>query len=196
MEQRPTAPIPPAPRSRFFKGLLAASLLTLTGFAHTAIAQTQTPATTPSTRTTDPADAVLDRLLEQDRPTATAPADRRLDPSEFSGALDRSTGAGTAALAPDTRPQRLIREGSFVVDRIGYVRRAENGQDLVFVFAADGDTPASAVDPSMILLPNLNLMAVESALNGDPNRRFRVTGRVTEYRGRNHLMLDKVIVLQ
>ena len=48
----------------------------------------------------------------------------------------------------------------------------------------------------MLLIPNLNLMAVERTLEAGASRRFRVTGRVTEYRGRTYLLLEKVIFLQ
>ena len=157
------------------------------------------PAATTTTRS-DPADAVLDRLLDQPRPAtdpATSPAsDRTLSPGGFAGATDASSGNGADAIAPDTAPQKLVREGTYVVDRVGFARRGTDGQGVEFVFASDGTTATSAGDPPMVLVPNLNLMALESAAASEPDRRFRVTGRVTEYRGRNHLLLDKVVVLR
>lgn len=157
------------------------------------------PANGPATRAErDPADEVLERLL----PPTTGPrqeADqdgRTLSGDRFAGAIDRSTGQGEAAVAPDTPPQRLIREGTYVINRLGRVRPRGDGEGLEFVFIADGETGPSAVDPPMVLVPNLNLMAVESAVRDEPDRRFRVTGRVTEYRGRNHLILEKVVVLR
>ena len=158
---------------------------------------TTRPATRPATQQ-DPADAVLDRLLG-DRPATAASQPRdgqRLDGGGMGGATDLSTGHGPDAVAPDTRAQRLVREGTFVIDRVGRARPSRDGRGLEFVFAADGANPAAAGDPPMILVPNLNLMALESALRADPDRRFRVTGRVTEYRGRNHLALEKVVVLR
>ena len=155
--------------------------------AHAAFTATTAPA--PAA---DPADAVLDRLL--DRPsTQTRP--RRLDGDRHAGALDRTSGRGDLAVAPNTTPARLVREGTFVIDRVGRVVEDDAGR-LIFVFAADGPAAAaSAGDPPMVLVANLNLMALEDALRSDPGRRFRVTGRVTEYRGRNHLILEKVITL-
>ncbi len=153
------------------------------------------PTTRPATtQTQDPADTVLDRLLERERPATGGEAARTLSGEDYAGRQDLASGRGPAAVAPNTPPQRLVREGTYVIDRVGRVRHTNDG--LEFVFASDGVEPAAAGDPPMVLVPNLSLMAVESALRDDPDRRFRVTGRVTEYRGRNHLMLEKVVVLR
>jgi hypothetical protein len=148
----------------------------------------ETPTVTDQT---DPADLVLERmLLDQE-----SERQRSLEPDRFAGQVDRTS--QSAAVGSSVRPQRLLREGAFVVDRTGRALRNDAG-DLEFVFQADGVAsrdPAAAVDPPMVLVPNLNLMALESALRDEPLRRFRVTGRVTEYRGRNHLILEKVVVV-
>ena len=48
----------------------------------------------------------------------------------------------------------------------------------------------------MLILPNLKLMSMESAVtSADRDLRFRVTGMVTEYRGRNYVLLEKVVVV-
>lgn len=160
--------------------------------------------------TTEPADEIMDRLLRgRDATTSpatspsTSPSTTRqapdavpLDPGRFAGAVDRTSGDGDQVVAPDTPETRLAREGSYVVDRVGRVLPSRDGSGLEFVFDADGQTAAAAVDPPMLLVPNLNLMAVERALEASQDRRFRVTGRVTEYRGRNYLMLEKVIFLR
>jgi hypothetical protein len=45
-------------------------------------------------------------------------------------------------------------------------------------------------------LPNLKLMIMEDVARGNTREpRFRVSGVVTEYRGRNYLLLEKVYVL-
>ena len=146
-----------------------------------------------ATRQADPADRVLDRML-RDNATRDAGQDRELDRDPSGRQFDRSTGTGDQAVAPDTRAQRLLPEGSFVVDRPGRVVESGAGA-LEFVFDADGQGQAAG-DPPMLLLPNLNLQALEKAWNADQDRRFRITGRVTEYRGRNHLVLEKVVVLR
>ncbi|MEL7237871.1 MAG: hypothetical protein AAGK78_03345 [Planctomycetota bacterium] len=171
------------------------TILTLAAIAvisTAAVAQPAGSSSQPSTtRAADPADAVLDRLLQE---SATEAEGERLE-ARRTVDYDRTTGRGDLAVAPNTTPQRLLPEGSFVVDRPGRVRETTGG-NLEFVFDADGQTTDSAGDPPMVLVPNLNLQALEGAWNADTNRRFRITGRVTEYRGRNHLVLEKVVVLR
>ena len=48
----------------------------------------------------------------------------------------------------------------------------------------------------MIILPNMRLTMMENAI-AQQNRdlKFRVTGMVTEYHGRNYILLEKVSVM-
>jgi hypothetical protein len=47
-------------------------------------------------------------------------------------------------------------------------------------------------DPPVVILPNLSLMKMETATAGmSRDLRFRITGEVTEYRGRNYVLLRK-----
>jgi hypothetical protein len=73
--------------------------------------------------------------------------------------------------------------------RLGHVQRGPDGQDWEFHFESDGK---SMEDPPMVLLPNLKLTMIENALH-DANRdlRFTVTGMITEYKGRNYLLVEK-----
>ena len=51
-------------------------------------------------------------------------------------------------------------------------------------------------DPPVIVLPNMKLMLMENALStSGRDLRFRVTGMLTAYRGRNYIMLEKVVVI-
>jgi hypothetical protein len=154
------------------------------------------PTTQPTTQPAEAADDVLGRLLQTTRPTTGPASDpsRPLSGDRFAGGLNNATGGGTASVAPDTPPQRLVREGTYIIDRLGTVRPSNDQRGLEFVFAADGEGRNAAVDAPMLLLPNLNLVAVESVIRTEPDRRLRVTGRVTEYRGRNYLLLEKVVV--
>ncbi|MGH7214409.1 MAG: hypothetical protein ACREIT_06570, partial [Tepidisphaeraceae bacterium] len=87
----------------------------------------------------------------------------------------------------------VMREGTFLVDRTGRLTRSADGQQMEFTFDADGK---SLRDPPVIILPNLKLMAMEDAVSGSSrDLRFRITGVVTEYRGRNYVMLEKVVVV-
>lgn len=147
------------------------------------VALAQNPPATTSRPTTERADDALDRLL----------GPRLQRPATDAAAATRSDSAARTGVAPDAAPARLLREGTFLVDRVGHVRETDSG-DLEFVFAADNATAASA-DAPMRLVPNLNLMAIDGQPLGREGRRYRVTGRVTEYRGRNYLILDKVVFL-
>ena len=201
LNNAPNAAIAPAPRTAARHApranWLPATLASLACCSFAALASLAGPATVPAAdpataaATTNPADAILDRLLT---PPATRPQ-RPLPAGGLSGETNLATGSGPDAVAPDTRPQPLLREGTYVVDRPGYARRTQDGR-VEFVFASDGSNPDAAGDPPMVLMPNLNLQALENAADGDPGRRFRVTGRVSEYRGRNHLLLEKVVAVR
>ncbi len=92
------------------------------------------------------------------------------------------------------QPQTLKREGDYVRDRLGRLTKSADGSQEEFTFESDGRTMQ---DPPVIILPNLKLMAMENAVNAS-NRdlRFRITGPVTEYKGRNYILLEKVSVVQ
>ena len=133
-----------------------------------------------------PADQMLDRMLQpgQDQ--------QALQPSEQSGQIDRTS--GSAAVAPNAPQITVLREGSYVVDRLGRLRPSPDGQQMEFAFESDGRT---LQDPPLIILPNLKLMAMERAAEAlrDRDVRFRITGMLTEYKGRNYVLLDKVVVV-
>jgi len=105
--------------------------------------------------------------------------------------LDKTTGPG--AVIPAAPAITVLREGSIVADRTGRLTRTADGSQWEFSFEADG---RALRDPPMIILPNSKLQVMENTIQG-PNHdpRFRVTGVVTEYKGRNYLMLEKVIVI-
>ena len=71
--------------------------------------------------------------------------------------------------------------------------KTPDGQQWEVTFEADGRTMK---DPPMLILPNLKLSAMEQAVNAS-NRdvRFRLTGMVTEYKGRNYILLEKVLAI-
>jgi hypothetical protein len=87
----------------------------------------------------------------------------------------------------------VVREGTPIVNRVGRITLGADGGQSEFVFESDGQ---ALRDPPLIVLPNLNLMLMEDAArNNTREPRFRVSGVVTEYRGRNYLLLEKVSVL-
>lgn len=144
------------------------------------------PATRPSADPAMSPEAKMAQMLKPVPQAAARPLQPRIDPP----AIDRTTGVG--GVAPKTPPQALHREGTFLFDRVGRLTRSPDGQQAEFVFESDGKT---LQDPPVIILPNLKLMSMEDAVKStNRDLRFRVTGMLTEYRGRNYLLLEKVLV--
>jgi hypothetical protein len=85
----------------------------------------------------------------------------------------------------------VLRERSQVFDRVARLTHSADGLQEEITLESDG---TALQDPPLILLPNLKLVALEGAA-GDRDARFRVTGMVTEYRGRNYILLQKVVVM-
>ncbi len=153
-------------------------------FGMIALAQDAAPMTQPTTRPST--QSTYDRLLGSDMTVAEKP----LQPIA-NRAPDNTTGAN--AVAPGAPQLPTKREGTFVIDRMGRLARSADG-GWEFNFDADG---AAMQDPPMKVLPNLKLMVMEDAIeSGGGDLRFRVSGSLTEYRGRNYILLEKVVVSQ
>ncbi len=133
-----------------------------------------------------PADQMLDRMLQPGQ------GEQAIQPTETRSSVDQSSGSG--ALAPHAPQVTVMREGSYIVDRLGRLTPSPDGQHMEFSFESDGRT---LQDPPLIILPNLKLMAMERAAEAlrDRDVRFRITGMLTEYKGRNYVLLDKVVVV-
>ena len=109
-------------------------------------------------------------------------------------ATDRTSGDG--ATRPHAPVVTVMREGTPLVNRLGRLTAVAGpeGTRNEFTFEADGQ---ALRDPPLVLIPNLNLMAMEDYVRqAGRDLRFRVSGVVTEYRGRNYLLLEKVTVVQ
>ena len=173
---------------------LALGLILVTTAAPALLAEG--PSTRPATQpTTEPADSAQALTAEQMLSNLLRPApsaSRPLQTVTGPAAVDKTSGKGS--VAPGAPTVIVLREGSYIVDRIGRVNRTPDGSQAEFIFEADGKV---LKDPPMIILPNLKLVSMEAAV-GIANRdlRFRVTGMVTEYHGRNYLLLEKVVVVQ
>ena len=158
-------------------------------FVPAALAQTTQPADASSPTTQPdivPADQLLTQML---RPQADQA--KPIQPVAGPPAVNAATGSGS--LAPNAPAMPLLREGTDILERSGYLRKT-NGDLPEFVFDSDGRT---LEDPPMLVLPNLKLMQMENALSSATTPlHFRVSGTVTEYRGRNYILLDKVVVIE
>lgn len=138
--------------------------------------------TRPTTRPASPsAGEMLDRML---RPGSTVAR-----PGPTTAAVDKTSGAG--AVAPNAPALTVLPEGTYLVDRIGRLVHGADGQQWEFAFDADGK---ALRDPPLVVLPNKTLMGIESAVSSlSREPRLRITGMVTEYRGRNYILLDKAV---
>ena len=152
------------------------------------------PRQAPVAPTTKPgkelsAEEMLSQMLKP--PTA---GNRPLSPlpEVASGGADRTSGPG--AVAPAAPVVNVMREGTFLVDRVGRLSRgADGGGQSEFVFESDG---TALQDPPVVIIPNLKLMQMEDAVaNSSRDLRFRISGMVTEYRGRNYVLLEKAVVV-
>lgn len=145
----------------------------------------------PSTKPTRElsAEEMLSQMLK--RPTAGGNRPLPPLPESATGGADKTSGGG--AVAPDAPVVNVLREGTFLVDRVGRIERSSDGSQAEFVFESDG---TALQDPPVVIIPNLKLMQMEdAAANSTRDLRFRVSGMVTEYRGRNYVLLEKVVVV-
>lgn len=157
-------------------------IATLGCFAAVVSAQTTQPSTSSRGAT---AEQMLDQMLKP-----SAGASRSLPAVPDAPVVD--TGSKSAVSGTGST-MSLLREGTFVVDRTGRLTRSPDGQQMEFAFDSDGK---NLKDPPVVILPNLKLMQMETATAGNSrDLRFRITGMVTEYRGRNYVLLEKVVVV-
>ena len=144
------------------------------------------PTTKPSGPTTRPGvDQLMNSMLKP-------PGDsgRVLQPLPDPPKVDPATGK---IVAPNPPAPNLVREGTYVVDRVGRLTKTADGQQWEVSFEADGRTMK---DPPMLILPNLKLAAMEQAVSAQSrDLRFRITGMVTEYKGKNYILLEKVLAI-
>lgn len=151
---------------------------------------TQAQTTRPAPPTSRPAAAApsVDDMFKQ-LLVPSRPIPRPLEPARDVPQTDISS---NRAVAPNAPRLNLIREGTIVFDRRGRLNRTIDGQ-YEFHFEADAQTMK---DPPMVILPNLKLMAMETAIKTNTRElRFSITGMVTEYNGRNYILLDKAVVV-
>ena len=151
------------------------------------------PTTQPSTRPPSipsrslTADEMLSQML---RPPPTGTGERVLQPPPDPPLPDKTGGRG--AVMPNAPAVTVMREGTFLVDRTG---RLTKGADATAEFSFESDGRALR-DPPVVIVPSLKLVAMEEAVKAaNKDLRFRISGMVTEYRGRNYVLLEKVLVV-
>jgi hypothetical protein len=162
------------------KWSIACSIVSILMFAPLANAQTTQPTTA-----TPPAEQMMNQMLESG-------GGAKALPSATKGPMVDGS-SGKDAVAPGAPTMNVMREGTFIVKRVGRLTKSVDGQQMEFTF--DSDRKAMK-DPPVVILPNLKLMQMENAIAGSSrDLRFRVSGVVTEYKGRNYVLLDQVVVV-
>jgi len=141
-------------------------------------AATQPAATRPAEGT---AEDVMARLLADrpDMPVVTArPA---------------AQGPADAPSVAPTRNESTLTSGrsGLVVDRLVYVLPKDTGKLWVARFASDN----TLREPPLRLMPCLKLQQTQAAVRANRNKQiqWRVTGEVTQYRGKRYLLIRKIL---
>ena len=163
------------------KAILATTILLLTavcGFGQT----TQPSNPDGGSMKSMSADQVMSQMLKP-----PAKVTKPLEPISDRPPHDTSTGSG--ALKPGAPTLVVRREGTFIIDETVRLSHKPNGTSEI-TFEKDGKT---LKDPPMIVLPNSKLMQMEDMITAaNRDLKFHVTGMVTEYRGRNYVLLERV----
>lgn len=128
----------------------------------------------------DASDAAIERLMRQRR---AAP---EVDAGESGPGMQVELDRSVLGVAPGEKQPELRREGEFIVNRRGHLRRSADGAYLLFVFEADDkDSP----EPPMILQPCQLLETMENVVHERGQQIvFILSGQVYTYRGANYLL--------
>lgn len=154
-----------------------------------AVAQTSRPTTQPSDSGGSLKSLSADQVMDQMLKPSTSPA-KPLEPVADKPTHD--AGSGSGAVKPDAPVVNLRREGSFIFDSTARLTKTANGQ-AELTFEIDGK---ALKDPPMIILPNQTLMRMEDSITSSTrDLKFKITGMVTEYRGRNYILLERAAVI-
>ncbi len=113
----------------------------------------------------------------------------RLEQTLVAGESVPAPVAPAPSVAPAPRRSLQAKPGQMVVDRVVRVVREEGAGWAVARFEADN----TLQEQPMRLLPNHLLVEPEQKA-GAPGLRWRITGEVTQYKGRRYLLLRKCLV--
>jgi hypothetical protein len=142
---------------------------------------TSQPAGPPQERDTRPGPATAEdvmRAFELDRPK-----NMPIPPTEVHSNAARR-GSTQGASFPNTR----YPDGHILADRAG--RLVRDGGWWVFTFEANS---GKHEEPPMRLLPNRMLERAVFEVSGSPNIVFIISGEVTDFQGKNYLLLRKLL---
>jgi hypothetical protein len=146
------------------------------------------PTPPPSQPPADPATEDVLKEMEKQRGNVPPPSPAPAVPAQ--GTPPTTAPSPTPApAAPGVRVQtsagRLLREGTFLVDRRGRLVRSSTSE---WMYTFDTDAKGQA-DPTMVLMPCQKLEAMEKlAERYGESLTFTVTGQVFVYKNRNYLL--------
>ncbi len=99
-----------------------------------------------------------------------------------------------APVAPEVPTVMRLRERDSIYSRVGRLVKDEKTGIMLFDFDSDGQKMA---DPPLALIPCRYLAILENASEmGTRPLKFRISGEVTQYRGKNYLFLKFVQVVR
>lgn len=160
---------------------MRAILLIVLILASPVLAQTTQPATRPAGLS---AEEMLNQLL---RPTTQSARPLQPIPDGGGGAINRNTGGG--AVAPGAPQLHLLPEGTLLVDRVARIAKTADTQQWELTLETDGRL---MLDPPLLILPNRTFAAMQNLVTGSSaDLKFRITGEVTEYNGRNYILIQR-----
>ena len=167
---------------------IAAPLPSATAATVTPPAATLPVTTAPKAPATNSAEAARDKLFG-DSPKTTLP------PAATAPAGTEPVSLGTVQpVGPNEPKAKLLMEGTLIYKRVGRLSKDAKSGQFLFTFDSDG---TDMRDPPMFVLPSKTLGAMESlSENGARPVRFQITGEVTEYKGKNYLLVHAVLVLR
>lgn len=134
------------------------------------------------------ADQTMQELMQQRAapPADTATDDGPSDNDDAMPAMRVDIDPEVLGVAPGEPQPTLRREGEFIVNRVGRLRRSSESGRMLFVFDADDkDSP----EPPMILQACRLLETMENLVQERGGQvTFKISGQVHTYRGANYLL--------
>jgi hypothetical protein len=153
------------------------------------VVMAQTTTTAPATSKA----SVEEQLREQLTAPSTAPAIAPLPAATVtSGEMPK---LGAVEPVSGTEPKvKSVQEGTILVKRVVRITKDEKSGNYLISFDSDGKVMA---DPPMIGLPCKSLADMEDAqAKSSQPIRFQITGEVTEYKGRNYILIQTALRLR
>ncbi len=152
-------------------------------------AQPSQPATQPANNSAaDVVDKMMKRLKKTNKPIEPTqrPAAAKNARPALSPRPQIDVDPKILGVAPGMPQPKLRREGEFVINRRGRLVRANDGNNMLFIFKSDSQ---HAPEPPMIIVPCQLLQNMEQmVLNRGDHISFSLTGQILTYHGANYLL--------